>query len=109
MGEPNTPLFRWSGRQGLELPQRAWEYSSERIIAGACEQEAESNKQDGEGKLHSALADIIAVRQMDQVNSADHDNHDADGPDALQSTEENRQAAGKLAQTHQIADYAGKV
>ena len=42
--------------------------------------------------------------QVDEVNSAAHDDDYADGSKALESAEKNRNAAGKLCQAYQIAD-----
>jgi hypothetical protein len=48
------------------------------------------------------LADVEAVGQVDQVDSPDHDDDDADRSDALQYSEKNGQASGKLTQANQI-------
>ena len=41
---------------------------------------------------------------MDEINSAAHDDDDADGSDALENAKENGNAPRKLCQANQIAD-----
>src|SRR5215469_11115321 len=44
------------------------------------------------------------MRPMDEINSAAHDGDDAEGSNALESAEKNRNAAGKLGQANKIPD-----
>src|SRR6266704_5445282 len=107
-----APLFdrgKCNRIAGSEILESAGEDAAKGVRARAADQEAKGHKQDGQCVLEAAFADVEAVRKVNQVDGTDHDGDNAEGSDTLQSAKKNRQPAGKLRQTYQIADWHGKV
>ena len=80
-----------------------------RIRARAAEQEAQRHQQNGEGELRSAFANVEAVRPMDSIDSANHNDDDTDRPDTPEGAEKDSQSACKLRQPNQLAIDQRKV
>jgi len=88
----------------LEFSERGGEDGGEREFAGTREEEADREQKFGEGELHAAVADVVAVRQVDHENGAEHDDDDANGADTEQRSEKDGEAAGELSEADEIAD-----
>jgi len=89
---------------GLELAERRGQYVSQRAGARASNQQTEGKKQFGEREFDSSVVDVEAMREVNEKDSAEHDDDDADGADSQKSAEQNDEAAGKLSQSDEIAD-----
>src|SRR5215469_13820207 len=83
--------------------QRARQNAAKRIGAGAGEQDAQRHQQNSQGELHSAFANVEAVRPMDSIDRANHNDDDTDRPDTSEGAEKDSQSACELRQPNQVA------
>jgi len=68
----------------------------ERVAARTCDEEGQGNQQLGQGVFQSAFAYIKTVRQMNQKNSAKHNDDKAGRANPDKDSQEQREPAGKL-------------
>lgn len=106
--------FRSEGKTGgwgglLEFAQGGGEDGGEREFAWAGEEEAEREEEFGESVLHALIGEVVAVRQMDHEDCAEHDDDTAGGADAKERSEKNGNAARELCQANKVADDCGGV
>ena len=89
---------RWVavGDHHSELLKSSSEVGRERVAARTCDEEGQGNQQLGQGLFQSAFAYIKTVRQMNQKNSAKHNDDKAGRANADKDSQEQREPAGKL-------------
>jgi len=103
-------MFRRQSRwTDLEFTEGRRQGVSERPGARAGNQQPEGKKEFGECKFVAAVTDVETMRQVDEEDGAEHDDHHADCTDSQKSAGENGQASGELSQANEIADGRGHV
>src|SRR4029077_18743874 len=65
---------------------------------------AEGKKQLGERVFEAAAADVVTVREVNDEDSAEHDDDHADASNAEQRAGQDGEASSELGQSHEIAD-----
>ena len=88
----------------LQFLECAGQDAAQRIGARAANQQAQGNKQDRQGKLVSKFVDVEAMRQVDEVDSADHGDDYAEGSHTQEGPRKDGQTSRELCQAHKIAD-----
>ena len=91
----------------LQLAQGGGQDAGEGVFAGAGEQQAEGEEQFGESVFEATLANVVAVRVVNDEDCAEHDDDYTDSADAEERADEDGDAASELSQTHQITGDHG--